>query len=417
MGFSNFKTPRFLYFYKEDGNNLIVPVGILNRMKSTFDCQYTDKRKVGNKLIFKSNIELYDYQEDAVTQFLDSDITGGIIVMAAGSGKTQSALELIARLGLRTLWLTHTNDLLNQSHKRAKDNLIGAGLGKISAGKISLGSHVTFATVQTMCKLDLAEYKNKFDVIVCDEVHRISGTPISAGMFYKVLSNLSALYKIGLTATPYRAAKGTELAMFSLIGDIVVEVDKAVVKTLKADIKKVQSTWEMGAKSFHSDGTINFSGMLTELSEDGERLDLITELIQGNADRNILVLSDRLELLRQLKDAAGYGVMIDGSMVSKKAKAEREQAIEDMRTGKERVLYASYSLAKEGLDIPRLDCLILATPKKDKATIIQSVGRIERVFDGKPTPIVYDLVDNERLHQSMWATRRRIYKFNGNELV
>ena len=43
--------------------------------------------------------------------------------MPAGSGKTQTALELIARLGYRALWITHTIDLLNQSYNRAKDNM------------------------------------------------------------------------------------------------------------------------------------------------------------------------------------------------------------------------------------------------------------------------------------------------------
>ena len=72
--------------------------------------------------------------------------------------------------------------------------------------------------------------------------------------------------------------------------------------------------------------------------------------------------------------------VIDGKMTSKKRKAEREQAIEDMRTGKKRYLFATYSLAKEGLDIPRLDRLYLTTPQKDYAVIVQSVGRIARTM-------------------------------------
>ena len=56
--------------------------------------------------------------------------------MPAGSGKTQTALQLISELGLKTLWITHTYDLLNQSFDRAKSNLEGVGLGKIAAGKI-----------------------------------------------------------------------------------------------------------------------------------------------------------------------------------------------------------------------------------------------------------------------------------------
>ena len=78
----------------------------------------------------------------------------------------------------------------------------------------------------------------------------------------------------------------------------------------------------------------------------------------------------------------------------KKAKAMREQAIEDMRQGRKRYLFATYSLAREGLDIPRLDRLYLTTPQKDYAVITQSVGRIARTFEGKSEPICYDYVDD-----------------------
>ena len=64
-------------------------------------------------------------------------------------------------------------------------------------------------------------------------------------------------------------------------------------------------------------------------------------------------------------------VMISGKMTSKKGKAEREKAIQDMREGKKKYLFATYSLCKEGLDIPRLDRLFLASVIKDQAVVIQ----------------------------------------------
>ena len=57
------------------------------------------------------------------------------------------------------------------------------------------------------------------------------------------------------------------------------------------------------------------------------------------------------------------------------------------------VIIATYSLAKEGLDIPELNVLHLATPQKNASTTEQSVGRIERNISGKQTPICYDYVD------------------------
>ena len=104
-------------------------------------------------------------------------------------------------------------------------------------------------------------------------------------------------------------------------------------------------------------------------------------------------------------------------MTSKKARQQREQFIQDVRDGKEKLLFASYQLAKEGLDIPRLDRLILASPHKDLATIIQSIGRIERKFDGKVEPICYDICDNNKFHLDMFKKRKSIYQKNSNEVL
>lgn len=108
--------------------------------------------------------------------------------------------------------------------------------------------------------------------------------------------------------------------------------------------------------------------------------------------------------------------MIDGSMTTKKAKAEREQAIEDMRCGKKRYLFASYRLAKEGLDIPRLDRLYLTTPQKDFAVIVQSVGRIARTFEGKANPLCYDYVDDIDYLVNAYKQRCRHYRKSGCEV-
>ena len=106
-------------------------------------------------------------------------------------------------------------------------------------------------------------------------------------------------------------------------------------------------------------------------------------------------------------------VFINGKMQSKTAKEAREQAIEDMRTGKKKYLFASYSLAKEGLDVPRLDRLFLASPCKYSAIITQSVGRVRRTFEGKTTPIVFDFVDDIGFCQGAWKKRCTAYRKMG----
>ena len=49
-------------------------------------------------------------------------------------------------------------------------------------------------------------------------------------------------------------------------------------------------------------------------------------------------------------------------------------------------------MASEGMDVPDLDALVLASPHAD---VVQSIGRVLREVDGKKQPLVLDIVDNE----------------------
>lgn len=415
LGFSNYKTPRCLVYYEINGNELILPFGCLTDLFSMYSLDKFENRIVlGNRITYKSNIQLFDYQEEVCKKAVLRK--NGIIVMPAGSGKTQTALEIIANLGLKTLWITHTIDLLNQSYDRAKSNFENVGLGKIANGKINIGTHITFATVQTLKSIDLQEYADTWDCIIVDECHRVCGTPAKAGMFYKVISKLVARFKYGLTATPYRNIKGTERAMFCLLGKTIIELEKDVIgdRIIPATIIKVKTNFsEIPEECQETDGTIKYAQLTTALAKNEDRNNIILTILNKCESNYTLVLTDRISQMKYLKNKLGYGNIIDG----KTKKDVRENAIQEIREGKEKVLFATYGLAKEGLDIPRLDRLILASPHRDKATIIQSIGRIERKFENKENPICYDLVDDLQYFQGMYKSRKSYYKKNNNKII
>lgn len=169
LGFSTYRIPKKLCWYEKRGGDIIVPFGCLKKIYQLHPHKDDYKMAIPSpkKIQYKSNIKLYDYQEEAKNKALKAK--NGVIVMAAGSGKTQTALQLIAELGVKTLWLTHTMDLLNQSYLRAKDNFNDIKISKIANGKINIAENITFATVQTLSKIDLSQYKNEFDCIIVDE--------------------------------------------------------------------------------------------------------------------------------------------------------------------------------------------------------------------------------------------------------
>ena len=72
-----------------------------------------------------------------------------------------------------------------------------------------------------------------------------------------------------------------------------------------------------------------------------------------------------------------------------------------------------FSLAKEGLDIPRLDRLYMTTPKKDYSVVTQSVGRIARTAEGKGEAVCYDYVDDIAFCVNQYQKRRTHYRRAG----
>lgn len=417
MGFWVGNTPKYLHLYEVHGDNLILPYGTLKEISPMLNGSTITSRFVDPVAIdYGEPIPLYPYQEKAVITAKQG--LYGILQSKAGSGKTQMGIALIKEYGRRALWVTHTADLLSQSKNRALLYMDKDLIGTITEGKVNIGKGITFATVQTLSKLDLSQYKDIWDVIIVDECHRVAGSPTQLTMFAKVLNSLSARHKYGLSATVHRA-DGMIKATYALLGNVVYSVpDEAIAdKVMQVGIKPVGTGVKISRECLNTDGTLNYAKLINYLCECFTRNVLIRDSIVSESDKSCLILSDRLCHLEtllnllppKLKDKA---VMISGKMTTKKGKAEREQAIEDMRTGKKKYLFATYNLCKEGLDIPRLERLFMTTPQKDFAVITQSIGRIARTFDGKADPVVYDFVDDIGFLVKSYKKRCTSYKKN-----
>ena len=412
------KTPEWLYLYEIHGDKLVLPYGVLRDilpMVNTNDIQ--TEFATPETIDYSCEVPLYDYQQEAVEAVYWKQY--GILQSPAGSGKTQMGIALVAKQGRRALWLTHTKDLLTQSKQRAEMYMDPALLGTITEGKVTLGRGITFATVQTMCNLDLAQYKDYWDVVIVDECHRVAGTPTAVSQFSKVLNSLAARHKYGLSATVHRA-DGLIRATFALLGNVIHTIPQEAVadKIMQVGICPIPTGIPLSRACLNPDGTLNYAKLVNYLCQNEERTNLIVSQLVQNRWNSSLILSDRLEHLSNIIDALPLpmqeqAVMVSGKMTTKKGKAEREQAIADMRSGAKKYLFATYSLAKEGLDIPCLERLYMATPQKDYAVITQSIGRIARTFPGKGDPIVYDFVDDIQYLAKAYKKRCTTYRKNG----
>jgi superfamily II DNA or RNA helicase len=330
-------------------------------------------------------------------------------------------IALVKKFGKRALWICHTFDLLQQSKDRAEMYMSTDLIGTITDGRVNIGKGITFATVQTLSALDLTRYKDIWDLCIVDECHHVCVSANSTTMFSKVLNNISARHKFGLSATVDRS-DGLICATYALLGEIVYTVPKEAIKDrlVTVGIKPIGTGIEISRKCLNTDGTLNYIKLINYLIGNIDRNQIIINALLENIELSCLILSDRVDHLEYLKNYLSpycKVAMIHGKMTSKKDKAERKQALEDMRSGEIRMLFASYSLAKEALDIPRLERVFFTTPVKGYTVVTQAIGRIERVFDDKTNPICYDFVDNIQYCVKAYKQRLQHYKKAGCYIV
>ena len=123
------------------------------------------------------------------------------------------------------------------------------------------------------------------------------------------------------------------------------------------------------------------------------------------------MLSDRRDHLTFLKQEidkrkiGGAGFYVGGTKRIELKLAEEKQ-----------IILGTYAMASEGMDIPSLNTILLATPKTD---VEQSVGRIFRQKKEERThiPLIIDVVDNGiACFKRQGYQRKRFYRKNGYQI-
>lgn len=415
MGLPMWGVPRKFELFKGDIKLLVLPRGYYSRLKQLIKefavIVQVETNVVRGKLIgFNSNINLRDYQKPAIEAV--AKFHQGVIIMPCGSGKTVTGLQCIASIRTPTLWLTHTRDLANQTLSNAIENLNlkDGDYGIIAGSEFNIGSKITVGMIQTLAKRDLSKIAEYFGCIVIDECHHVFKDHKTSRLFESVISQFPAAYRIGLTASEHRS-DGLIETMFHVIGPKIYEVTQDKLNSENnVVVPKVEFIPTEFTYSQQDGEMIKFAQMLKAIASDSIRNNIIIKNLLNQNDNSVLVLGDSLEHLELLKNSLSRKLsssQVCEFICGSTPKTQREKILTDMRNKKINYLFATYQLAKEGLDIPCLDRLFMLTPKKDRVVVQQSVGRIMRKYSGKNDAIVYDFID-ERVKTCIYQARERI---------
>tara|TARA_Y100000401_G_scaffold95113_1_gene81740 strand:+ start:1767 stop:3110 length:1344 start_codon:yes stop_codon:yes gene_type:complete len=358
-----------------------------------------DRRPEPVKISTKFNGKLRDetHQNDALAAALKAG--HGVLSLPCGFGKTTVSLAIACKLGYRTMIVVHKEFLANQWRERIQQFCPGASIGIVQQDKKETECDFVIAMLQS---LSLKEYSfSDFDSIgtlIVDEAHHICAKVFSQSLF-----KMCPKHVFGLSATPTRK-DGLTKVLHWFMGPTFFEVERKNQE--QVEVFPIEYTCDR----FHDPppctrfGKLSLATMITELTEDRQRNIVILQLIKDivKTTRQVLVLSDRrhhCEVMHQsFKKTSGLymGGMKEADLAE---------------SSKKRIIFATFSQAHEGLDIPTLDTVILATPKSD---IVQSIGRIMRETKGKKNnPHIYDIFDQWSICHAMYKKRLKVYKQGG----
>lgn len=322
---------------------------------------------------------------------------------------TVIGLYLSCLFKVKTLIMVHKSFLLNQWKERI-EQFTNAKVGIIQRNKVDIdGKDIVIGMLQSIAKEKYdPDIFRDFGMVIFDEAHHAPSK-----YFSKALPLINTKITLALSATPKRSDR-LEKVLFWYFGPILYKYDYEQNTTVLTKIYKYSIEHEKFIeKKMRFTGDVNRPGTISNIITIGRRnrfiIDLVEDIIDEEENRKIIVLSERVEHLELLKkrlderNITSTGLYVGGMKQSKLDESAKCQ-----------VIFGTFQMASEALDINGLNTLIMATPRRE---IEQTIGRITRTNKVIIRPLVIDILDNLPSFINQGYFRRTFYRKNGYQIM
>ena len=392
--------------YTENDKSLIIP-RYFAQDKFNIDMKFKKKNK---NVPFKFLADLRDLQKKIMKEVMTKiKVTkGGMISLPCGFGKTVCSLYLASKLKKKTLVIVHKSFLLNQWKERI-EQFTDAKVGIIRQDKVEVeGNHIVIGMLQSISKEKYTdELFKEFGLVIFDEAHHAPSR-----YFSRALPIISSEYMVALSATPKRNDR-LEKVIHWYFGPMLYQIsDNRNISVLVKRYNYHTSNKTFKECKLPYGGDINLPRTINRIVKLKKRNAFIISLIKEyslDEQRKILILSDRVAHLEELKDLLDKNDITNNDFYIGKMK----QKALDIAAEKQ-IILGTYSMASEALDIPTLNTLFMITSRRN---IEQSVGRILRKPDGEVQPIIIDFNDKLGCFQRQGEFRKRYYLKKGYSVM
>ncbi|MFZ1323476.1 MAG: DUF3427 domain-containing protein, partial [Ignavibacteria bacterium] len=318
-----------------------------------------------------------------------------LLISATGTGKTYlSAFDVKNFNPKKFLFVVHRTNIARTSMEAFK-TIIGDGnkMGIYSGSVREIEKDYLFSTIQTISRDEhLKKFStDHFDYIVIDETHRAG-----ADSYQKVIDYFKPKFLLGMTATPERTDGN--------------DIFKYFDHNIAYEIRLIKALEENMLSPFHYYG-------VTDISVNGEVLDDnsdFTKLAASERINNIiekskfygtdvgvirgLIFCSRVEecihLSNEFNDLGFKTIALTG-ISTEEERSEAIKLIEKSENSEDKIDYIfTVDIFNEGIDIPKINQIIMLRPTQSAIIFVQQLGRGLRKAENKEYLTVIDFIGN-----------------------
>lgn len=373
---------------------------------------------------------------------------GLILNLAAGEGKSYLATAIINRLKCRTVIVCHNSSILDQWVKLLSGLFPKLTIGQYY-GKVKKNGDIVVGIINSLVADNLCikgvfntprEFFDSFDMMIMDEVHEYCSE--KRRVIYQVAQ---CPYMLGLSATPSERSDSLDKINHWGCGPVIDAETlegystKDIPFTGRVTCVKYSGPpqWTEHLTNEKLDIT-SVPLMIGQFCDDPYRLKMIVRLVMEQYEKglNVLVFADRRSYLEEIQTnlelSKMEGIMLTnddefqnfenrnlGKTINKieSIRLVGGSSSEEFNSAKEvkNIILATYQFFGTGCSIPKLNSVILTTPRKSKSKqFINRIFRLGSNYDIERQ--IIDIVDIKTSLKSQWYTRKEYYKSKGYEI-
>ncbi len=364
---------------------------IYNQAKRSNQIIETAYQKINNTL--KPN-SMQDIALSNLDLLRKKGINKALLISATATGKTYlSAFDVKKSNAKRILFIVHRWNIAKKAmesymniFKGDKTYGLYGGSQKDTNFDFIFSTNLTLSNSENLNSFD----PDTFDYIIIDETHRAG-----AATYQKIINHFNPKFLLGMTASPERTDGFDIFELF----DHNIAYEIRLQQAMEEDL--IVPFHYFGVTDISVDGEIlDENTDFNKLTED-ERVDRIIQIsAKYGCDNNIirgLVFCSRKEEAEELSQKFNFKGLKSIALTGSHSEKEREDAIQKLESNnlEEKLDFIfTVDIFNEGIDIPKINQIIMLRPTQSNIIFIQQLGRGLRRFEEKEYLTVIDFIGN-----------------------